>query len=184
MVSVRAWEPRILNSNPRYPLTTFHYLISPPSGQRLPKLLPYCPQTGLITLICIWGCSSNKAHTFSRENLNIRGIYTKIKIIKPTPNNRQGKSICASICLLETTVNDIENKNIPTISKDLPAHIPHPHQLQPLHQTLIPLHSSPTYTLEIHNHRLHHTWLDTSDNRWQTILPLGPIDSAAMSDDR
>ena len=30
-------------------LTTYHSLISPPSGQRLPKVLPYCPQTGLTT---------------------------------------------------------------------------------------------------------------------------------------
>ena len=35
-----------------------------------------------------------------------------------------------------------------------------------------------------YNHRLHHTWQDTRDNCWQTILHLGPIDSAAMSDDR
>ena len=53
VVSIRAGEPRVLGSNSRYPLTTFQYLISPPSGQRLPKLLPYCPQTGLTTLICI-----------------------------------------------------------------------------------------------------------------------------------
>ena len=53
VVSVRAWELRVPSANPRYPLTTFQYLISPPSGQRLPKLLSYCPQTGLTTLICI-----------------------------------------------------------------------------------------------------------------------------------
>ena len=52
-------EPRVLGSNLCHTLTTFHSLISPPSGQRLPKLLPYCPQTGLTTFICIWGCSSD-----------------------------------------------------------------------------------------------------------------------------
>ena len=46
-------EPRIPGSNPRYTLTTFHSLISPPSGQRLSKLLPYYPQTGLTTFICV-----------------------------------------------------------------------------------------------------------------------------------
>ena len=46
-------EPRIPGSNPRYMLTIFHSLLSPPSGQRIPKLLPYCPQTGLTTLICV-----------------------------------------------------------------------------------------------------------------------------------
>ena len=30
---------------------------SPSSGQRLPKLLPYCPQTGLTMFICSWGFS-------------------------------------------------------------------------------------------------------------------------------
>ena len=46
-------EPRVPGSNPRYTLTTFHSLISLPSGQRLPKLLPYCPQMRLTTFICI-----------------------------------------------------------------------------------------------------------------------------------
>ena len=46
-------EPRLQGSNLRYTLTTFHSLISPPSGQRLHKLLPYCPQTGLTTFICV-----------------------------------------------------------------------------------------------------------------------------------
>ena len=45
--SVQVCEPRVSGSNPRYSLTTFHSLISLPNGQRLPKLLPYCPQTGL-----------------------------------------------------------------------------------------------------------------------------------------
>ena len=109
MVSVEAWEPRVPSSNPRYPLTTLQYLISPPSGQRLSKLLPYCPQTGLTTVICIWGCSSNKPHTFStysREPKHLRRHYKKI--LKPTSNNRRGKSICASLSLLVPTVNDIE----------------------------------------------------------------------------
>ena len=53
VVSVLAWELRVPGSNPRYPLTTFQYLISSPSGQRLPKLLPYCLQMVLTTLICI-----------------------------------------------------------------------------------------------------------------------------------
>ena len=51
--STQICEPRVSGSNLRYTLTTFQYLISPPSGQRLPKLLPYCPQTGLITFICV-----------------------------------------------------------------------------------------------------------------------------------
>ena len=46
-------EPRVLGSNSRYTLTTFHSLISSPSGQSLPKLLPYCPQTGLTMFICV-----------------------------------------------------------------------------------------------------------------------------------
>ena len=46
-------EPRIPGSNPRHTLTTFHSLISLLSGQRLPKLLPYYPQTGLTTFICV-----------------------------------------------------------------------------------------------------------------------------------
>ena len=41
---------RFPGSNSRYSLTTFHSLVLPPSGQRLPKLLPYCPQTGLTML--------------------------------------------------------------------------------------------------------------------------------------
>ena len=89
VVSVRAWEPMVPGSNPWHPLTTFQYLILLLCGQRLPKLLPYFPQMGLTMLICIWGCSSNKLHTFSthsRENINIRGVT--IKILKPTPNNR------------------------------------------------------------------------------------------------
>ena len=82
-----------------------------PNGQRLPKWLPYCPQTGLTMLIYICNCSSNKPHkfsTYSRENINIRGVT--IKILKSTPNNRRGKSICASVSLLPPMVNDIEKK--------------------------------------------------------------------------
>ena len=47
-----AWvcKPRVVGSNLCYSLTTFHSLISPQSGQRLPKLLSYCPQTGLTML--------------------------------------------------------------------------------------------------------------------------------------
>ena len=48
--SARVCKPRIPGSNSRYSLTTFHSLISPPSDQRLPKLLPYSPQTGLAML--------------------------------------------------------------------------------------------------------------------------------------
>ena len=51
--SALVYEPRVPGSNPHYTLTTFHSLISPSSGQRLSKLLPYCPQTGLTTFICI-----------------------------------------------------------------------------------------------------------------------------------
>ena len=53
VVSVRVCKPRVPGSIPRYPLATCHYLVSPPSGQRLSKLLPYCPQTGLTMSICI-----------------------------------------------------------------------------------------------------------------------------------
>ena len=56
---VQACEPRIPGSIPQYPLATFHSLILLPTDQRLPKLLPYCPQMGLTIFICIWGCSSN-----------------------------------------------------------------------------------------------------------------------------
>ena len=42
--------------------------------------------------------------SISRENINIWGITIK-KSEKPTPNNKRGKSICASICLLAPTVN-------------------------------------------------------------------------------
>ena len=92
---------RIPVSNPRYPLTTFQYLISPPGGRRLPKLLPYCPQTGLTTLICIWDYSSNKPHTFStysRKNVNIRGVTTKKKKSKKNLSQITGirQSIFAS----------------------------------------------------------------------------------------
>ena len=51
--SARVYKPRIPGSNPRYTLTTFHSLIASLSGQRLSKLRPYCPQTGLTTFICI-----------------------------------------------------------------------------------------------------------------------------------
>ena len=57
--SARVCEPRVPGSNLRYTLTPFHYLISPPSGQRLPKLLLCSPQTGLTTFICVCGCSSD-----------------------------------------------------------------------------------------------------------------------------
>ena len=46
-------EPRVPGSNPCYTLITFQSLISPPSGQRLSKLLPCCPQMGLTTYICV-----------------------------------------------------------------------------------------------------------------------------------
>ena len=46
-------KPRVLGSNPRYALTTFHSLIASPSGQTLPNLLLYYPQTGLTTFICV-----------------------------------------------------------------------------------------------------------------------------------
>ena len=49
-IRARSCEPWVLDSNLRYSLTTFHSLISPLSGQRLSKLLPYYPQTGLIML--------------------------------------------------------------------------------------------------------------------------------------
>ena len=48
--SAQVCKPRVLVSNLRYLLTTFHSLISPASGQKLSKLLPYCPQTGLTML--------------------------------------------------------------------------------------------------------------------------------------
>ena len=48
--SSRVCKPRVTGFNPRYSVTTFHSLISPPSGERLPKLLPDCPQTGLTML--------------------------------------------------------------------------------------------------------------------------------------
>ena len=37
VVSVRALEPRVPVSNPRYPLTTFQYLISPPVAKDYPN---------------------------------------------------------------------------------------------------------------------------------------------------
>ena len=49
-------------------------------------------------------------HTDLPCHLIIRGVT--IEILKPTPNNRRGKSICASICLLVPTVNDIEEKKL------------------------------------------------------------------------
>ena len=40
MVSVWKCETTIPGLIPQYPLATCHYLVLPPSGQRLPKLLP------------------------------------------------------------------------------------------------------------------------------------------------
>ena len=48
MVSVRACQPKVRVSI--YLLAPFLYLLLPPNSQRLPKLLPYCPQTGLTTV--------------------------------------------------------------------------------------------------------------------------------------
>ena len=53
VVSIRACKLRVPGLITRYPLATFHSLILSPSGQRLPKLLPYCPQMGLTMFICI-----------------------------------------------------------------------------------------------------------------------------------
>ena len=86
--SARVCKPSVPGSDLRYLLTTFHSLISPPSGQKLPKLLLYCPQTERTKFICIWGYSSEK----------------------PTPNNMRVKSICTSISLMAPTVNDVEKK--------------------------------------------------------------------------
>ena len=41
---------RVPSSIPRYLLAIFLSLVLLPSDQRLPKLLPYCPQTGLTML--------------------------------------------------------------------------------------------------------------------------------------
>ena len=55
----------------RWPL---FYLVLPSSGQRLPKLLPYCPQMGLAMVICICGSIEQLAscthHQRKREKLD------------------------------------------------------------------------------------------------------------------
>ena len=53
VVSVRACEPSVPDLILRFPLASCHYLVLTPSGQKLPKLLPYCPQTDLTMFICI-----------------------------------------------------------------------------------------------------------------------------------
>ena len=73
-------KPRVPDSIPQYLLPTCHYLVLPPSGQRLTKLLPYCPQMGLTMFIWIWGFSSislSSFSTYARENVNIRGVTIK-----------------------------------------------------------------------------------------------------------
>ena len=86
VVCVWVCEPRVLGLIPRYPLATFHSLVLPPSGQRLPKLLLYCPQMGLTMFICIWGCSSNKPLMFSTYS---RRHYKKSKNLRQITSKRQ-----------------------------------------------------------------------------------------------
>ena len=113
VVSVRAWEPRVPGLNLRYPLTTFQYLIPPPSGQRLSKLLPYCSQTGLTMLYAFEALaviSLSSFSTYSSENINFRGVTIK-NLKKSTPNNRQRQvHLCLHKSLLAPTVYDIEEK--------------------------------------------------------------------------
>ena len=47
-------------------------------------------------------------HIFKKERKHSKRHYKNYK--KSTPNNKQGKSICASISLPAPTVNDIEKK--------------------------------------------------------------------------
>ena len=64
--------------NPRYTLTTFHSLISPPSGQRLSKLLPYCPQTRRTIYASEAVVAISLAHSqHIQENINIWGVSIK-----------------------------------------------------------------------------------------------------------
>ena len=91
--SVPSCEPRVPGLIPQYPLTTFHFLALPLSGQRLPKLLPYCSQTGLTMLYAseaLAVMSLTSSQHIHRENVNIRGVT--IINLKPTPNNRQEAS--------------------------------------------------------------------------------------------
>ena len=52
--SAQVCEPRIPGSNPRYSLTTFHSLISPPSGQRVKDYPNYCHTILRRDLLCLY----------------------------------------------------------------------------------------------------------------------------------
>ena len=109
MVQWSAFGYDNLGSRVRYPLASFHYLKSPPSGQGLPKLLPYCPQTGLTMLYAAISLSSFS--TYSSENVNFRGVTIEIFKKKSTPNNRQRQvHRCLHKSLLAPAVHGIEKK--------------------------------------------------------------------------
>ena len=67
----------------QYPLATFLSLVLPPSGQKLPKLLPYCPQTGLTmfyALAAVAAIASLILNIFKRDRKHSRDHYRKSKI--------------------------------------------------------------------------------------------------------
>ena len=71
-------KPRVLGSILRYPMATFLSLVLPPSGQRLPKLLPYCPQMGLTMLYTFEAVASIASLVLNvLENITIRGVTMK-----------------------------------------------------------------------------------------------------------
>ena len=71
--SARVCQPSVPDSNPSYSLTICHSLISLPSGKRLPRLLPYCPQMTLTMLYASEAVVAlSLAHSLHiRENVNI-----------------------------------------------------------------------------------------------------------------
>ena len=64
----------------QYPLATFLSLVLPPSSQRLPELLSYCPQTGLTKLYAFEALAAIASLSFlttSKENVKYRGVTIK-----------------------------------------------------------------------------------------------------------
>ena len=102
VVSGRVCKARVPGSIFRYPLATFLSLVLPLSGQRLPKLLLYCPRTGLTTLYAfesVAGVASLVLNIFMRERKHSRHQY---KNVQPTPNNGQRQSKLTFIKLTDT----------------------------------------------------------------------------------
>ena len=89
-----------LGSHVRVPISADHSSLAlSPSGQRLPKLLPYCPQTGLIMLYAFAVIASYVLNT-KREHRKLRCHYKKSK---PAPLTGRRPSILASMKPIGTT---------------------------------------------------------------------------------